>query len=53
VPDPRRIATPTDPAQLTQQAEPTPEDVERAKVAAEQDGTPLLRRLLAAVREEK
>lgn len=49
--DPRRTATPTDPAQLTQQAEPTPEDVERAKAAAQQDGSKRLNAMLNAVRE--
>jgi hypothetical protein len=52
MPDARRSATPTDPALLAQQAAITAEDAERAKLAAERDGSKLLNAMLNAVREK-
>lgn len=50
--DKRREARPIDATTLEAQAAISPEDLERAKVAAEQDGSPLLNAMLHALPDE-
>lgn len=50
--DNRRTASVTDPLVLAAQAEVTLEDVERARLAAERDGSPLLNAMLNAKVED-
>jgi hypothetical protein len=52
VEDPRRTARDTPPAELEALAAVTPEDVERAKIAAERDGSALLAAMLNALPDE-
>jgi hypothetical protein len=50
--DARRTASPTHPAMLELQSEVTAEDVERAKLAAQRDGSKLLNAMLNAKADE-
>ena len=48
----RREIRPLSPDEIVSQAEVTPEDVERAKVAAARDGSALLNAMLHALPDE-
>lgn len=49
--DPRRRAVATPPAIVDLQAQVTPEDIERAKLASEREGSALLNAMLSAKTE--
>lgn len=50
--DPRREARPLSAEEIQAASTVTPEDVDRAKVAAERDGSALLRAMLNALPDE-